>query len=135
MSPVSQNLKLGNQNFRKSLNVISRNLSFLLLLQDDFSFLCWMCSFCVHLTTIPVVVGVSTEFEILKLRTCSIYHENLLLQKFKDIIQVLKYFFFSLWHHGGCQRLFPFLWHDGCVIQESYCFAVGIGQQAQWNSF
>ena len=37
---------------------------------------------------------VSTEFELLKLKTCSLYHENLLLQKFNDIItQVLKYFF------------------------------------------
>ena len=24
-----------------------------------------------------------------------------------------------------------FLWYEGCMIQESYCCAVGIGQQAQ----
>ena len=37
---------------------------------------------------------VSTEFELLKLKTCSLYHENLLCQKFNDMItQVLKQFF------------------------------------------
>ena len=45
-------------------------------------------------TTISVELGVSTEFEVLKLKTCSLYHKNLLLQKFNDMItQVLKNFF------------------------------------------
>ena len=44
-----------------------------------------------HLTTIPVVVGVSGSSSLLKLKTCSLYHENLLLQKFNEMIaQVLK---------------------------------------------
>ena len=38
-----------------------------------------------NLTTISVVVGVSTESELLKLKPCSLYHENLLLQKFNDM--------------------------------------------------
>ena len=48
-----------------------------------------------NLTTILVVVGVQTKLELLKLKTCSLYHENLLLQiqKFNDkITQVLRYF-------------------------------------------
>ena len=46
--------------------------------------------------------------------------------------QVPKYVIvFSLWHHGGCQRPFPFLWYEGCVIQELYGCAVGTGQQEQ----
>ena len=45
-------------------------------------------------TTISVELGVSTEFEVLKLKTCSLYHKNLLLQKFNDMItQVLKELF------------------------------------------
>ena len=50
------------------------------------------------------------------------------------ITQVLKSFFSA--SEGGCQRLFLFLWYKGCVIQESYCCEVGIGQQAQaqWNT-
>jgi hypothetical protein len=49
------------------------------------------------LTTINVVGGVSGEFEDLKLKTCWLYHENLLLQKFNDMItQVLKHFIISL---------------------------------------
>ena len=47
-----------------------------------------------YLTTIPVVVGVQTKSEILKLKTCTLYHENLLLQKFNDTVtQVLKIFY------------------------------------------
>ena len=38
-----------------------------------------------NLTTIPVVVGVSGKSVLLKLKTCSLYHENLLLQKFNDM--------------------------------------------------
>ena len=41
--------------------------------------------------------------------------------------------FFSLKHHGGYLRLLLFLWYEGCMIQESYCCAVGIGQQTQCN--
>ena len=37
-----------------------------------------------NLTTIPVVVGVLTESGLLKLKTCSLYHEN--LQKSNDMI-------------------------------------------------
>ena len=47
-----------------------------------------------HLTTIPVELGFLWEFELLKLKTCSLYHENLLLQKLNDMYtQVLTYFF------------------------------------------
>ena len=50
--------------------------------------------FKLNLTTIPVVVGVSGKSGLLKLKTCSLYQENLLLQKFNDMYtQVLKYFF------------------------------------------
>jgi hypothetical protein len=49
-------------------------------------------------TTISVVGGVLGEFEVLKLKTCSLYHDNLLLQKFNDMIaQVLKQFIFRFW--------------------------------------
>ena len=46
-----------------------------------------------NLTTIPVVqvVGVKTKFNLLKLKTRSLCHENLLVQNFND-----KIFFFSL---------------------------------------
>ena len=48
-------------------------------------------------TTISVELGVSCEFEVLKLKTCSLYHEKLLLQKFNDMItQVLKEFFSAM---------------------------------------
>ena len=78
------------------------------------------------------VVGVSTEFELLKLITCSLYHENLLLQKFNDMItQVLKLFFSASDIMEAVRGRFCFLWYEGCMIQESYCCAVGIGQQAQ----
>ena len=38
-----------------------------------------------YLTTITVVVGIQEEFEMLNLKTCSLYHENLLLQKVNDM--------------------------------------------------
>ena len=41
-----------------------------------------------YLTTIPEVVGVYTECEVLKLKTCSLYYVNLLLQKFNDMITI-----------------------------------------------
>ena len=45
----------------------------------------------VNLTNIPVVIGVSGKSDLLKLKTCALYHENLILQKFNDMItQVLK---------------------------------------------
>ena len=39
-----------------------------------------------NLTTIPVVVRVVTKSGLLNLKTCSLYHENLLLQKSNDMI-------------------------------------------------
>ena len=38
-----------------------------------------------YLTTIPVDLGFLWYFEVLKLKTCSLYHEKLLLQKFNDM--------------------------------------------------
>ena len=38
-----------------------------------------------YLTTIPVEPKILTGFEVLKLKTGSLYHENLLLQKFNDM--------------------------------------------------
>ena len=38
-----------------------------------------------YLTTIPIEPKILTEFEVLKLKTCSLYHENLLLQKLSDM--------------------------------------------------
>ena len=53
-----------------------------------------VCSLWLHLTTIPVEPKILTKFKVLKLKNCSLYHENLLLQKFNDMYtQVLKYFF------------------------------------------
>ena len=44
-----------------------------------------------NVTTIPVESKVLAEVEVLKLKTCRLYHENILLQKIKDmIIHVLK---------------------------------------------
>ena len=44
-----------------------------------------------YLTTIPVEPKILTELGLLKLKTFSLYHENLLLQKFNDMYtQVLK---------------------------------------------
>ena len=63
-----------------------------------------------NLTTIPVVVGVQGLFEVLKLKTCSLYHENLHLQKFNDMYtQVLTYFFSTsdiMETVGGCFRFY-----------------------------
>ena len=39
-----------------------------------------------HITIFPRL-GVSTEFELLKLKTCSLYHKNLLLQKVNVMIK------------------------------------------------
>jgi hypothetical protein len=47
-----------------------------------------------YLTTIPVELGFLWEFELLKLKACSLYHENLFIQKFKVISsQVINNFF------------------------------------------
>ena len=55
-----------------------------------FPFLWYEC----YLTTIPVEPKILGESEVLKLKTCSLYHDNLLLQKFNDMYtQVLTYFF------------------------------------------
>ena len=40
----------------------------------------------VNITTIPVEQKILTKFGLLKLKTCSLYNENLLLQKFDDMI-------------------------------------------------
>ena len=88
----------------------------------------------IYLTTIPIEPKILTEFGLLKLKICSLYHENLLLQKLNDMItQVLKYFFSTSDIMEAIMRPFLFLWYEGCVIQDSYCCAVGIGQQAQCN--
>ena len=45
-------------------------------------------------TFIPVVVGISREFGLLKVKSCWLYHENLLFQNFNDMYtQVFTYFF------------------------------------------
>ena len=50
-----------------------------------------------YLTTISVELRVSTEFEVLKFKTCSLYHKTLVLQKFNDMItQVLKKLFWPV---------------------------------------
>ena len=52
-----------------------------------------MCSG-IYLTTITVEVGFLRDFVLLKLKTCSLYHENLFIQKFKVISsQVFNNFF------------------------------------------
>ena len=51
-----------------------------------FRFLWYEC----YLTTIPVELGFLWHFEVLKLKTCSLYHEKLFIRKFNDLItQVL----------------------------------------------
>ena len=48
----------------------------------------------IYLTTIPVELGFLVDFELLKLKTCSLHHENLLIPEVNDIItQALKSFF------------------------------------------
>ena len=47
----------------------------------------------VNLTTIPVEPNILGEFGLIKLKTCSLYHENLLLQKFNDIPGFIHNFF------------------------------------------
>ena len=47
-----------------------------------------------YLTTISVDLGFLWDFEVLKLKICSLYHEKLFIQKFNDTItQVLNRFF------------------------------------------
>ena len=43
---------------------------------------------CANLTTIPVELEFLWHFEVLKLKTCSLYHENLFIQKFKATLQM-----------------------------------------------
>ena len=38
-----------------------------------------------NLTTIAVKLGFLWKFELLKLKTCLLYHENLVIQKFKVV--------------------------------------------------
>ena len=71
----------------------------------------WANEWCVvsstsNLTTI-LEPGFLWHFVRLSLKTCSLYHEKLFIQKFKDISS--QQLFFSLWRHGGCQRPFLFL--------------------------
>ena len=48
----------------------------------------------VNITTIPVEQKILTKFGLLKLKTCSLYHEILFIQKVKVIsTQVLNNFF------------------------------------------
>ena len=72
-------------------------LSFLYLLTptDEFLFeVEYYTANNLHLTTNPVELGFIWHIEVLKLKTCSLYHEKLLVQKFKVIIsQVLDNFF------------------------------------------
>jgi hypothetical protein len=54
---------------------------------------CW-CMLTIHLTTISTELGFLWDFVLLKFKTCSLYHENLFIQKFKFIrSQVLNNFF------------------------------------------
>ena len=47
-----------------------------------------------YLITISVDLGFLWDFEVLKLKICSLYHEKLFIHKFTDMItQVLKLFF------------------------------------------
>ena len=49
-----------------------------------------------NLTTIPVDLRFLWHFEILKLKTCSLYQEKLLMRKVNDMnTQVVKSFFFA----------------------------------------
>ena len=74
-----------------------------------------------YLTTILVGLGFLWDFVLLKLRTCSLYHEKLCIQKFNDMITRFLNYYFQPLTSGSCQRLFLFLWCEGCMIQESYC--------------
>ena len=65
-----------------------------------------------NLITIPAEPKILGEFGLLKLKTCWLYNENFLLQKFNDMYTQVLTFFFSLWHHGGCQRSSPFLRYE-----------------------
>ena len=78
--------------------------------------------------TISPKLGVSTEFELLKLKNCSLYHENLLLQKFIDVItQVLGNVFQPLtsWRLSNAVCV-SILCMKGCAIQESSCCTVAM---------
>ena len=48
-----------------------------------------------YLTTIPVDLGFLGDFELLKLKPCSFYHENIFIQKFKVISSQFLNNFFS----------------------------------------
>ena len=75
--------------------------------------ICYNINIRCNLTTIPVVVGVQTESVPLKLNTCSLYHENLLLQKFNDMItQALKYFSSASDIMEAVRGHFRFLWYE-----------------------
>ena len=63
--------------------------------QNNQTFSMWNCDFG-KIAAIPVELGFLWHFEV------------------RTIIrsQDLNNFFFSLWHHGGCRRPFPFLWYE-----------------------
>ena len=56
-----------------------------LLFKDHPVYLLTLQNTVLHLITIPVELGFLWEFELLKLKTCSLHHENLFTQKFKVI--------------------------------------------------
>ena len=77
--------------------------------QRPFLFLWYEC----YQTTIPVELGFLWDFVFLKLK---IVHFIMKIFFYKSLMtcipRFLHIFFFSLWHYGGCQRLFPFLWYE-----------------------
>ena len=73
-----------------------------------------------HLTTISTEPKILWEFGLQKLKTCSLYHENLFIQKFKVISrQVLNNFFSASDIMEAVRGHFHFygINYKGCVIQ------------------
>ena len=71
----------------------------------------WSSIMSTYLTTNSLEPKILAEFVPLKLKTCWLYHENISLQKLWWLVYPGSYInFFSLWHCGDCQKLFPFLW-------------------------
>ena len=69
---------------------------------------------------VPMVWMLSNyKFEYLKLKTCSLFHQNLIYIKLKTCIFMFLNTFYSLWHHGGCRRPFLFLWYKCYIIMSS----------------
>ena len=75
-----------------------------------------------HLTTIPVEPGYLWDFVLLKLKTCSLHHENPYIQKFKVISsQVLNNFF---------SGRFRFIWYE---IHECYLTTIPVELGFLWD--